>query len=254
MAKLIQDFIVTENYRLNTDTFVLVLKAKEKLPEILPGQFAEVRVDNASEVFLRRPLSVHDVDYEKNTISFFIKAIGKGTWKLGELKKDEIVNVIYPLGNSFSIKEKSKVLLIGGGSGVAPFMLLAKALNKIGIKPKILLGARTAEDIVLVDEFKKYGDVLITTEDGSMGEKGFVIHHSVFNDLDFDIIQTCGPDPMMKAIGKIAQSKNIQCEVSLENLMACGIGSCLCCITATHKGNICVCTEGPVFNVNDLKW
>lgn len=254
MKKFIQDLLVVDNYWLNKDTYIIVLEGKEKLPEILPGQFAEVRVDNHSDVFLRRPLSIHDVDYEKNTISFFIKAIGKGTWKLAELKKGETLNVIYPLGNSFSIIEKSKVLLIGGGSGVAPFMFLAKDLNKKGIRPKILLGARSAEDIVLADEFKKYADVLITTEDGSKGEKGFVIHHSVFNDLDFDIIQTCGPDPMMKAIGKIAQSKNIQCEVSLENLMACGVGACLCCITETHKGNICVCTEGPVFNVNDLKW
>ncbi len=231
-----------------------MLKSKDKLPEILPGQFAEVRVDNHQDVFLRRPLSIHDVDYAQNTISFFIKAIGKGTWKLSELKKDEIVNVIFPLGNSFSIKENSKVLLIGGGSGVAPFLYLAKTLNKSGVRPKILLGARSADDIVLKEEFEKYGEVLITTEDGSLGEKGFVINHSGFNDLDFDILQTCGPDPMMKAIGEIAQSKNIHCEVSLENLMACGVGACLCCITETHDGNKCVCTEGPVFNVKELKW
>ncbi|MFC2111572.1 dihydroorotate dehydrogenase electron transfer subunit [Bacteroidota bacterium] len=254
MKKIIQDLIVTDNYWLNDYTFILVLRAKEKLPEILPGQFAEVRVDNHSDVFLRRPLSIHDVDYDKNTISFFIKAIGKGTWKLSELKIDEILNVIFPLGNSFSIKENSKVLLIGGGSGVAPFIFLAKALNKLGIKPKVLLGARAKDDIVLVDEFEKLGDVLITTEDGSQGEKGFVTDHSIFKDMNFDIIQTCGPDPMMKAIGKISQSKNIHCEVSLENLMACGVGACLCCITETHSGNVCVCTEGPVFNVNDLKW
>ena len=97
---------------------------------------------------------------------------------------------------------------------------------------------------------------MVTTDDGSLGEKGFVTKHSILDDpeIKFDKIYTCGPEIMMKAVAKMARSKGIDCEVSLENTMACGIGACLCCVTETIDGNKCVCTEGPVFNINDLKW
>jgi dihydroorotate dehydrogenase electron transfer subunit len=107
-----------------------------------------------------------------------------------------------------------------------------------------------------VDEYAKYGNLYFTTENGSLGEKGFVTQHSVFQNRleNYDKIYACGPDAMMKAIAKEAKKANVFCEVSLENLMACGFGVCLCCIEPTVKGNLCVCTEGPVFNINDLKW
>jgi len=146
-------------------------------------------------------------------------------------------------------------LIIGGGSGIAPFILLGKELQKRNNSISFLLGARSKKDIFLVDEFKKYGKVYITTEDGSLGEKGLVTQHSLFkNPKVFSQIYTCGPDPMMKAVASIAQKNQIPCEASLENTMACGFGACLCCVVATTEGNRCVCTEGPVFNVKDLRW
>ena len=105
-----------------------------------------------------------------------------------------------------------------------------------------------------LDLFGKYGDVYITTEDGTEGEKGFVTQHSVLTKESFDRISTCGPKPMMVAIAKFAKANSISCEVSLENMMACGLGACLCCVEKTVKGNVCVCKEGPVFNINDLTW
>ncbi|PKP18142.1 MAG: dihydroorotate dehydrogenase electron transfer subunit, partial [Bacteroidetes bacterium HGW-Bacteroidetes-21] len=118
-----------------------------------------------------------------------------------------------------------------------------------------LTGVRDASFVMLTDEYEKYGKVHITTEDGSVGEKGFVVHHSVFNRLtDYSMIYTCGPEVMMKAVAKRAQEVGVECEVSLENLMACGVGACLCCVTDTPKGRKCVCTEGPVFNSKDLLW
>ena len=146
-------------------------------------------------------------------------------------------------------------MIVGGGSGIAPFILLGRELKNKNVNITFLFGARTREEIVLTQEFAKYGNVVATTEDGSEGEKGLVTQHSVFSDeFPFDKIYTCGPDPMMKAVAKIAEKKNINCEASLENMMACGFGACLCCVTETTSGNVCVCTEGPVFNTSVLKW
>lgn len=253
--KKVQNFKVSGYNWLNDSSYVLSLKSDQSIEHIQPGNFAEVEIPNAADVFLRRPLSILDVDHENNSLSFYIKVIGKGTQKLGSYNDGESISVIYPLGNSFSEKKRAKVLIVGGGSGIAPFILLARELKKKSTEVTFLFGARSKKEIVLSKEFEKYGNILVTTEDGSLGEKGLVTQHSVFKgELDFDMIYTCGPDPMMKAIAKIAQDRGIECEASLENMMACGFGACLCCVTETTTGNRCVCTEGPVFNVNELVW
>jgi len=253
--KRIQDFKFKEYKWLNYQNYILTLKTTDTIAEIKPGNFAELKIPNAPDVFLRRPLSVLDVDHDENTISFYVKIIGKGTEKLGKLRGGDKVNVIYPLGNSFSINGTNKALLVGGGSGIAPFILLGRELKQKGVEITFLIGARTKEDVLLTNEFKKLGDVLVTTEDGTMGQTGLVTHHSVFSEeFEFDKIYTCGPDPMMKAIAEIAVEKGVDCEASLENMMACGFGACLCCVVETHGGNKCVCTEGPVFNTKDLAW
>lgn len=104
------------------------------------------------------------------------------------------------------------------------------------------------------DLFKGVGTVYVTTEDGSAGEKGFVTNHPILQREKFDLIQTCGPKPMMKAVAAYAKTNNIECEASLENMMACGLGACLCCVEKTKEGNVCVCKEGPVFNIKKLLW
>lgn len=253
--KKIQDFRVKEYRWLNESSYVITLQSNQTIEPVLPGHFAEIRVPDAPGVFLRRPVSVLDVDYSGKWLSFYIKVVGKGTKKLGELNEGATVNIIYPLGNPFTINGSNNVLIIGGGSGIAPFILLAGALKKKNIKTTFLFGARTKNEIVMTREFGRFGQVLVTTEDGSMGEKGLITQHSVFGEkLPFDKIYSCGPDPMMKAVAEIAKSKNIDCEISLENMMACGIGVCLCCVTETTSGHQCVCTDGPVFNIKELAW
>lgn len=253
--KKIQEFRVKEYQWLNESSYIIILESSEPIPEIKPGNFAELEVPNAADVFLRRPISVLDVDHDQNTLSFYIKVIGKGTKKLGELNIGQQLSIIYPLGNSFNPTKSKNALIVGGGSGIAPFILLGRELKKNNVNVTFLFGARTSNEIVLTDEFSKYGKVVATTEDGTKGEKGLVTQHSIFkNDFPFDVIYTCGPDPMMKAIAKIAEEKNVDCEASLENMMACGFGACLCCVTETTSGNLCVCTEGPVFNTKVLKW
>jgi dihydroorotate dehydrogenase electron transfer subunit len=254
--KKVEDFIVLGHRWLNYKTFILDLEAADEMPPVLPGNFAEIEVKNSPKVFLRRPFSVYDVNPAARTLSFFVKVIGEGTRLLGETRKGDVLNVIYPLGNGFSIPEKERLLVVAGGSGVAPFILYAKHLAPLGKQITFLFGGRTSEDIVLLEKFREFGEVLVTTEDGSLGEKGLVTGHSLFrqSEFPFDHVVTCGPDPMMKAVAKIAAARGIPCEVSLENTMACGFGACLCCIVETVNGNKCVCTEGPVFNIKDLTW
>ena len=135
-------------------------------------------------------------------------------------------------------------------------MLLAQVLSRDLNNVNILLGARSVVDLVELDQYALFGKLYTTTEDGSHGQKGFVTDHTLFLDeLDqFNRIYCCGPEPMMKAVAARAKSKSVFCEVSLENTMACGFGVCLCCVTETTQGHKCVCTDGPVFNINQLTW
>lgn len=256
MKKYVLDLIVSSVEHINEKYVLLKLTHSEALPEMQPGQFVEVRVDGSSTTFLRRPISINFVDYQTNELWLLVAAIGDGTRALARLKAGDTLNCMLPLGNSFTMPQdkSTKVLLVGGGVGVAPLLNFGKVLNDNGICPVYLLGARSAKDLLLIDEFKKYGEVCITTEDGSEGEKGFVTNHSVLQQVRFDQISTCGPKPMMVAVARYAHAEGIFCEASLENKMACGVGACLCCVEGTKKGNLCVCKEGPVFNVNDLSW
>jgi dihydroorotate dehydrogenase electron transfer subunit len=255
MKKFIQDLSICSYKQISSDFFILGATDTNPLPKMLPGQFAEIKVDNNPDVFLRRPISIHDVDYDKNILYLLIRIVGKGTQSLSSLKTGDKINLVYPLGNTFTIGGIKNALLAGGGCGIAPMLYLARHLHKSNIPTTILLGGRTSSDVLEVEQFQKYGEVHISTDDGSLGEKGFITKNSVLNKIgSFERMFSCGPLPMMKVIAAIAKANQVDCEVSLENTMACGIGACLCCVTETTGGNKCVCTEGPVFNINQLKW
>lgn len=225
-----------------------------KLPAIYPGQFVQIAVETPG-VFLRRPISINDVDNDNQTIDLLIRRAGKGTSTLVAMKPGDKLNILLPLGNGFNTEAAhgSRLMLIGGGVGVAPLLYLGRCLKALGFKPEFLLGARSVSDLLELDEFCAVGTVHVSTEDGTMGERGLVTQHSSLSG-NIDRIYCCGPSPMMKAVATIAKSRGIDCEVSLENMMACGLGACLCCVENTVKGNVCVCTEGPVFNINLLNW
>jgi dihydroorotate dehydrogenase electron transfer subunit len=229
-----------------------------------------------------------------NELWLLVACVGEGTRRMAQLQEGDTLNCVLPLGNGFSLNdmktagrfESVSALLTGGGVGVAPLLYLGASLKARGVEVTFLLGARSAKDLLMLSEFEKYGRVLVTTEDGSMGEKGFVTNHSVLQQERFDMIQCCGPTPMMKAVARYAREKGIECEVSLENLMACGLGACLCCVEkvktspdpskrgeglADERGyvscdsssspsegagetNVCVCKDGPVFNIKRLLW
>ena len=182
--------------------------------------------------------------------------MGEGTLALSQLSVSDKLNCLFPLGNGFTMPEgtSKKILLVGGGVGTAPLLYYGKKLTEAGHQPTFLLGGRSSVDLLQLSEFEKYGNVLTTTEDGSLGVKGFVTHHPIWDSETFDSVATCGPKPMMVAVARMAKVRNITCEVSLENMMACGLGACLCCVEKTTEGNLCVCKEGPVFNIERLGW
>ena len=254
--KHLLDFKVVENNQKANGYSLLKLQPIGcEMPEILGGQFVNIQVNKSKNTFLRRPISVNYVDYEKNLLWLLIKDAGEGTHSLCNSLEGDILNILLPLGRGFSLppKKDSDILLIGGGVGTAPMLYWGKILKDNGYKPRFLLGGRSATDLLELDEFKEIGELYISTEDASMGEMGFVTMHSVLNGK-IDNIYCCGPSPMMKAVAKIATEKDCDCEVSLENKMACGLGACLCCVEDTKEGNTCVCTSGPVFNIKELKW
>ncbi|MBP5541628.1 MAG: dihydroorotate dehydrogenase electron transfer subunit [Bacteroidales bacterium] len=251
--KHITDFTIVDRRQLGEHYFALTLRHPDTLPPVEAGQFVEVEVRHCREVLLRRPISVHDVDPVANTLTLLVQVVGQGTRQLATLGVGERLNLIYPLGHGFSLQGR-KPLLVGGGAGIAPLLYLAKCYHARGVRPTILLGGRTKELIPVRDEFAPYGTVHYATEDGSLGERGLVTQHTAFGQ-EYDHIATCGPTPMMKAVGRAAMERGISCEVSLENMMACGIGACLCCVCDTDEGHKCVCKEGPVFDIRRLtKW
>lgn len=256
MKKYILDLTVNSVEALSDKHVLIKLTDDKPLPEMLPGQFVEVRVDNTPYTFLRRPISINNVDYDHNELWLLVAAVGDGTRQLQKLQKGDRLNCVLPLGNSFTMPTDStqKVLLVGGGVGVAPLLYFGKRIKTMGGEPTFLLGARSAKDVLERELFEQVGRVLITTEDGSEGEKGFVTNHSVLAQEHFDRISTCGPKPMMMAVARYAFKNDIECEVSLENKMACGVGACLCCVEKTVEGNKCVCKEGPVMNIKKLTW
>ena len=257
MKKQIKDFLVKHNVHLSDSYSLLKLQPADGSPiiETVPGQFVEVEVPDSKSTFLRRPISINFVDYENNELWLLVRVAGEGTRHLTSIEEGRSLSLVLPLGAGFTIPEdkSTKVLLTGGGVGVAPMLYLGSELNRQGFSVSFLLGARSKNDLLELDEFEKLGKVYISTDDGSFGERGVITQNSALQH-SWQMIYSCGPMPMMKAVASYAMRNGIECEVSLENRMACGVGACLCCVEDTDNGNVCVCKDGPVFNIKKLKW
>lgn len=256
--KYMLDMKVVSNAALGSMYALLKLSPADgnALPPVEAGQFVQVEISDSKTTYLRRPISVNYVDRNDNTLWLLVRKAGEGTRHLAAAAVGSVINVILPLGKGFGLigDASKRVLLVGGGVGVAPLLYLGKQLSETGVRPEFLLGARSAADLLMLDQFESVGKVYSSTEDGSAGEKGLVTTNSIFAS-DFDKIYCCGPMPMMKAVAALARQKGVDCEVSLENKMACGLGACLCCVEKKTDGhNVCVCTDGPVFNINELPW
>ena len=212
-----------------------------------PGQFLNIKLDG---FFLRRPISV--CDYTDKTITIIYKTVGHGTEAMSKLAKGAKLDILTGLGNGFDISEcKGTPLLIGGGAGVPPMFHLARCFLEAGVKPSVILGFNTADEVFYEDEFRALGaEVHIATADGSHGVKGFVT--DVMKHMNYDYFYTCGPMPMFRAIEKIAVTDG---EYSFEERMGCGFGACMGCsckvLTGGYKR---ICKDGPVLERKEIVW
>ena len=261
MNKTVRDLHVAAAELLRDDYVLLRLidPTSTPMPPVAPGQFVEVLVSQSATTFLRRPISVNDFLADRSELHLLVHAVGDGTRALLNLKAGDSLNCIFPLGHGFTMPEAdaapSHYLLVGGGVGTAPLLYYGRCLKERGHQVTFLLGGRSRRDILQTESFEALGRVCVTTEDATMGEKGFVTNHSVLKQEHFDAVAACAPKPMMQAVARYAAAVGTPCEVSLENLMACGLGACLCCVEKdVHGHNLCVCKEGPVFNIEQLQW
>jgi len=236
---------VKENIRIARDIYKMILLG-DTSDITKPGQFINLQLEGK---FLRRPISVYD--YDDKSVTIIYKVVGGGTEQMADMLPGTKIDILTGLGNGFDTSKcKDNALLIGGGVGVPPMYNLAKCLVKEGKKVSVILGFNSAEDVFCEEEFKNLGaTVYVATADGSYGTKGFVT--DVMKNLSYDYFFTCGPEPMFKAIEKIAASSG---QYSFEERMGCGFGACMGCSCKTKYGNKRICKDGPVMEREEIIW
>lgn len=257
LAELIQ------KEQLKPDIFKFSVKTPSIVEKSKPGNFIEIRVTDQTEPFLRRPISIYNLDRENGILEFIFQVKGKGTEILARKDIGSKIDIVGPLGyGTFKYEKYENLAIIGGGIGVFPLYELAKCAKKDNKNVNIYLGFRNKDFVVLEEEFKNVSNKLIlTTDDGSYSEKGFAINY-LEKDIEegkIDSIYACGPLPMLKAVQKLAIEKDMPCQISLEEKMGCGLGVCLGCAVKTAKSPKeapeywHVCKAGPVFQAKDVE-
>lgn len=244
---------ITENIMLSDGIYSMWLEDKEIADDAVPGQFVSLYSSDGSRL-LPRPISICEIDKNLGRIRLVYRIAGEGTAEFSKLTGGDTIEVMGPLGNGFTA-EGTKALIIGGGIGIPPMLELSKNLSG---KKTIVLGYR---DITFMNkEFEAYGNVYLSTEDGSAGTRGNVLDAIRENHLEADIIYACGPTPMLKGIKAYAEEHGIRAQLSLEERMACGIGACLGCVCKTneidHHSNVKnkrICKDGPVFYSDEVE-
>ena len=244
---------VVSQEALTDDICSMWIQADEIAKAAKPGQFISVYTKDKSKV-LPRPISLCEIDKEQGRLRIVYRVVGAGTKEFSAYQAGDDIEIMGPLGNGFPLKEK-KAFLIGGGIGIPPMLELAKNLN---CEKQMVLGYRDV--LFLNDEFEQYGRVYAATEDGSAGTKGNVIDAIKANGLEADVIYACGPTPMLRALKAYAAEHGMECWLSLEEKMACGVGACLACVCKSkevdghsHVHNKRICKDGPVFKAEEVE-
>ncbi len=241
--------------KLTDNIYDMYIDAADISAVALPGQFVSLYTKNPSKL-LPRPISICDIDGDMLRLVYRVTGESAGTSEFSKLNKGDTIDILGPLGNGFPL-EKKDVLLIGGGIGIPPLLGLCKSLT--GNK-KVVLGYRDSKLFLKEDFDKLTGDVFVATEDGSIGTKGNVIDAIKANAINASVIMCCGPTPMLRAVKEYALENNIECYLSLEERMACGIGACLACVCSSTEidehskvKNKRVCKDGPVFLATEVE-
>lgn len=248
MKKLVVVGKILANEAINANVKRMVIEAPQIAEAAQPGQFVHVKKPDSVN-FLRRPFSIADADRENGTITLIYRIVGKGTAEYAAMKVGEAFSILGPIGNGFALKD-GRPLLVGGGVGIAPLIYLSRQIKDQ--KPILLIGGKNKDEVFWEKYLQEFADkIYITTDDGSVGFKGFTVQllPQILAENNIEHIYTCGPNIMMEGVAKLAHEHDIDCQVSLEKRMACGIGVCLGC---TFEGKLTgkrrkVCTEGPVF-------
>lgn len=263
MAKKKERAVVVSQHVLAEGIYDLRLKT-DIAKDAVPGQFVGVYTDDKSSL-LPRPISICGADSQKGELRLVYRVVGKGTDLFSKLEEGDQVDLLGPLGNGYPMDDAAgkTVILMGGGIGVPPLLEMSKRLSQLpdNDRPKaikIVMGYRN-DQTFLADEFRKYGELYIATDDGSLGTHGTVIDALNKQNIEGDVIYTCGPMPMLRGIKKYAAEHNMKAYLSLEERMACGVGACLGCVVKTkevdahsHVNNARICTDGPVFDAEDV--
>lgn len=246
--------VIIRQEEISYGVYSMWLKTEQVAGQAKPGQFVSVYCQEGSRL-LPRPISICEIDREDRAIRIVYRVVGKGTEELSQMRTGRCLDIVGPLGNGFPLKDK-KAFLIGGGIGIPPLLELAKELKS---EKQLVLGYRDA--LFLQEEFKKQGQVYLATEDGSYGTDGNVLDAIRENGLNAEIIYACGPMPMLRAVKAYASERGIECWLSLEERMACGIGACLGCVCKskerdnhTNVNNKRICREGPVFRAEEVEF
>jgi len=253
---------VIDNKEVALDHFLLTLHPTEKIKKPRPGTFFMVSVSSGLDPLLKRPISIHR--WLGNDFQLLYRVVGKGTSLLSTKRAGEEIEVLGPLGNGFPARKKeNRTILVAGGLGIAPVFALAEKLYRPAPaeNPLFFYGARTKKEVLCLDELKSIGiDPIISTDDGTYGKKGNIltvlkryISRQALSADHYEIF-ACGPEPMLEALSKFAVNKNIPGHISLEQNMACGVGTCIGCVVNTKKGYKRVCKEGPVFKTGEIAW
>ncbi len=238
-------FTIIKNEKIAKDIYLMVLSG-DTSDIVRPGQFVNIKLEGQ---YLRRPISI--CDYDEKTLTLIYKVVGVGTEKMSEYTPGKELDILIALGNGFDTsKSGTSPLLIGGGVGVPPMFNLCKKLISEGKKPTVILGFNSREDVFAEEEFKNLGvETIVTTADGSYGIHGFVT--DAIDDISYDYFFTCGPEPMFKAIEKVAKTSG---QYSFEERMGCGFGACMGCSCKTKYGNKRICKDGPVLLREEIIW
>ncbi|MDF2891807.1 MAG: 2-polyprenylphenol hydroxylase-like oxidoreductase [Clostridia bacterium] len=242
---------IIHNKELTLGVFEMIFRSENIAALAMPGQFVHLRVNTGLYPLLRRPISIHSVDKTKGTVAIIYHIVGKGTEEISK-QVTGVIDVMGPLGNGFPKLAGKKCAVVGGGIGVAPLLELSKSLSHCDA----YLGFRNCTYKVEAFE-NSCNKVYLTTEDGSAGHKGYITDQLKKNITEYDVVYTCGPKIMMKKVMEICQLNNVECYVSLEERMACGIGACLVCACKIQEENgewhhKKVCKDGPVFNAKEV--
>jgi dihydroorotate dehydrogenase electron transfer subunit len=259
LAKLRFFADIVMNREIAMDIFHMKLYCPMAAKLAIPGQFLHMRCSDTLSPLLRRPISIANADERDGTLDIIYRVVGEGTRLLSAKKTGESIDIMGPLGNGYPIDQKvNRIAIIGGGIGTCPLMFLAKKLatknSKSGnlVKHSVFLGFKTAKQSFGIEFFQSLGyDVHISTDDGSLGFKGFPT--DLIQDYIFDVIYACGPKPLLAIMQAYAVRHNIMSFVSLEERMACGIGACLgCAVKMKSDGYKKVCKDGPVFELSKV--